>query len=225
VFALSFALGLLLLDLSGAARGEVARVWAFLVPLPLLASVGRLPRRRVLFIVLVSLLSLHLFVANIFVRYIGTDLSDPPAPPAAARSVAPDARLATWEEGISLQSAQVPTVVTSGQPLTVHATWTTSRQVNRPYTVFVHLYDPQGTLVTQRDVMPLEGRWPTTCWRPGESLEDSYTMVVPDSAEMGSYRLLLGLYWLPSGERLTLDGQSAQTVDIGTTQVRETSEN
>jgi hypothetical protein len=226
VMALSFFLGLLVLDLSGAARGEVARVWAFLVPLPLLVAVSRLPRRRALFIVLIALFSLHLFVANIFIRFIGTDLTDPPAPPpTVVQSADRDAQIATWEGEISLLFAQTPATVTRGQSLTVRTTWMTSRQVNRPYTVFVHLYDRSGNLATQWDTMPLQGRWPTTCWQPGKNFEDSYTMTVPESSEAGNYRVYLGMYWLPTGERLSLSGQNATTIDLGTVQVTATSEN
>lgn len=216
ILALAFLLGLLALDLSGTARGEVARVWAFMLPLPVLVAVSRLNGRRLVFLGLMALTGLNLFVANVFVRYVGTDLTDPPVEPAPVVEAAPaEAWLATWSGGISLQTAQVPAAVVAGQPLTVRTVWTTARQVNRPYTVFLHLYDPGGNLVTNIDGMPLQGRWPTTCWRPGESFEDSYTLTVPDSLPPATYRLRLGLYWLLTGERLPIDagGMNAPGTD------------
>jgi hypothetical protein len=220
VLAFAFLLGLFLLDLSGTARGEVARVWAFMLPLPVLVAVSRLNGRRFVFLGLMVLASLNLFVANIFVRYVGTDLIDPPVPPPlAVQVVPPEAWLATWSGGISLQAVQAPTTVVAGQPLTMRTVWTTAQQVNRPYTVFLHLYDLGGNLVTNTDGMPLQGHWPTTCWRPGQSFEDSYTLVVPDSLLPATYRLKLGLYWLTTGERLSINGQSVDALDLGTIEV------
>ena len=230
VLALSFLVGLLVLDLSGAARGEVARVWAFMLPLPLLIAVYRMPptaagrRRGIVFPALIVLLSVQLFVTNIFVRYIGTDLIDPPTPP-PQRIV--DAGWtpwqATWEGGIALQGVQAPQVVAAGQPVAVGAIWTTAQRVHRPYTAFVHMFDESGQLVAQRDAMHLEGGWPTTCWRPGESFEDRYTLVQLQPLEPGLHRVEVGLYWLPSGERLPVTGQGAQphqAVAIGTIEVK-----
>jgi hypothetical protein len=224
VLALSFLVGLLVLDLSGAARGEVARVWAFMLPMPLLIAAYRLPRRGLVFPALIVLLSTQLFVTNMFVRYIGTDLLDPPSPPARATV---DAKWtpwqATWEKGIALRGVQVPREMIANQPVSVGAIWSTSRRIHRPYTAFVHMLDERGQLVAQRDVMHLEGGWPTTCWRPGEPFEDRYTLVQLQPFEPGPHRVEVGLYWLPSGERLPVTGQGAQpnqAVVIGTIEVK-----
>jgi hypothetical protein len=222
--ALSFVLGLLVLDLANVSRGEVARVWACLLPLPLLVAAHRLPQHRFAFLGLTVLLSAQLFVTNIYVRYIGTDLSDPPSPPPAAQMDAESWTpwQASWEPGISLQAIRVPTRVVSDGPIAVDATWTTSRHIRQPYTIFVHLYDPQDKLAAQRDIMPLDGGWPTTCWQPRESFEDHYELVTLYPLTAGLYRLELGIYWLPSGERLPVQGQGAQpsrTVNLGTIQV------
>jgi hypothetical protein len=172
---------------------------------------------------LIALLSLQLFVSNIYVRYIGTDLLDPPAPPPEA-AVSPEATpwWATWQGGIALRAVQVPETVAADQPIAIRTIWTTSQQIHRPYTAFVHMLDPQGELVAQWDAMPVDGGWPTTCWRPGESFEDSYTLVVLKPLAPGIHRLEVGFYWLPSGERLPVSGQGAQpdrSVDIGTIEV------
>jgi hypothetical protein len=222
LLAITFLLGLLVLDLSGTARGEVARVWAFLVPLPMLVAVGRLSRRRFVYVSLLSLLALHLFVNNVFIRYIGTDLTDPPTPPPeAAEAMDPETWLATWEGGISLESARVPETAVDGQPVIIGTTWTTSRQLTRAYTVFLHLHDGGGKLVAQGDAMPLQGEWPTTCWDPGQHFDDSYSLVIFEPLRTGTYRATMGIYYLPTGERLSISGQDAQTIDLGTIQVIE----
>jgi hypothetical protein len=194
-----------------------------LLPLPVLIAVSHLPRRRFVFLSLTATLALQLFVTNIFVRYIGTDLTDPPAPPPAI-ALRQDATppYATWEGGISLRSVSIPAAVGSDRSIAINAIWTTSQRINRPYTIFVHLYDAQGNLVAQRDTMPMNGRWPTTCWRAGDSFQDRYTLVAPDTAQAGAYRVALGFYWLSTGERLPVSGQGpggSRSVDIGTLEI------
>jgi hypothetical protein len=210
--ALSFLLGLLALDLGGFARGEVARVWAFMLPLALLVAVSRLPRRGVAFLGAVALLSGQLFVTNVYVRYIGTDLHDPPDAPPPARPAGEGWTPweATWEPGLSLQAVRLPGAVSTDGPISVGAVWTASQPIRRPYTLFVHMYDADGELVAQRDVMPLNGAWPTSCWQPGATLEGRYELVLLRPLKPGVYRLELGFYWLPSGERLPVQGQGAE---------------
>jgi hypothetical protein len=222
--ALAFVLGLLGMDLAGVARGEVARVWAFLLPLPLLVAVRRLPRKRGVFLSMVIMLSAQLFVSNVYVRYIGTDLSDPPLPPPAAQTLNETwtPLPATWEPGITLQAVQVPAFASKESVISIGTVWSTSRRVRRPYTVFVHMYDAQGELAAQRDVMPLNGGWPTSCWQPEASFEDRYELVHLAPLAPGRYRLELGLYWLPSGERVPVEGKNVQpgrTVRLGTIRV------
>jgi hypothetical protein len=218
--SLSFLLSLLAMEGAGVSRGEVARVWAFLLPLPLLVAVSRLPKQRFAFLSTTALLGAQLFVTNIYVRYIGTDLSDPPSPPPAAQI--DQERWASWEahweQGPKLQGVQMPSRVSEGNPIAVSAVWTTDQCIRRPYTVFVHLYDVQGRLVAQRDTMHQDGSWPTPCWRPGESFEDRYVLAPLAPISPGVYRLEVGLYWLPTGERLRVQGQGAQpgrTIQLG----------
>jgi hypothetical protein len=108
-----------------------------------------------------------------------------------------------------------------GQAIEVSVTWSTDRQINLPYTIFVHLTDPQGKLVAQADGMPLDGNWPTTCWKPGQAFNDHYTLVIPHTPE-DTYQVQIGIYWLSTGERLPVVGPSAdeaQRVTIGTVTV------
>jgi hypothetical protein len=67
------------------------------------------------------------------------------------------------------------------------------------YTVFVHLLDEAGQLVAGSDAPP---GYPTSIWSPGEIIPDEHTMPTP--LPPGPYRLAIGLYHQPSGERLTL---------------------
>jgi hypothetical protein len=66
------------------------------------------------------------------------------------------------------------------------------------YTVFVHLLDEQGRLVTQADGPPANNAYPTSLWEAGEIIVDERTLFPGP----GTYTLQVGLYHPPSGERL-----------------------
>jgi hypothetical protein len=58
----------------------------------------------------------------------------------------------------------------------------------------VHLVDAAGNKVAQRDVPPLEGRRPTSAWKPGDLVRDDQDLFVPETVAPGTYRLLAGMY-------------------------------
>jgi hypothetical protein len=84
-----------------------------------------------------------------------------------------------------------------GQRLTLF--WQAQDQPRQDYTVFVHALNPDGTCCAwQTDAMPRGGAYPTTRWRPGEVVTDSFTISVPP----GEYPLEIGLYVAETGQRL-----------------------
>jgi len=220
VLALSFGLGLILLDLSGTSQGEVARVWAFLLPLALLIAVPRAKRNRPAFLGIAILLALQVFVSNLFLKPVGTGMivlpGPPPGPPPTATP------LAEWENGILLHEAHLPATVAAGQTATVELVWGTARSIDVPYTVFVHVLDASGQLVAQADGLPRDGAWLTTCWQPGHTFIDTRAVLLPADLPPGEYTLYTGLYWLPTGERALLrDGVApADSARLGELTVR-----
>lgn len=89
--------------------------------------------------------------------------------------------------------------------LTLDLHWRVDGALGGDYTTFVHGLDAEGTLVAQGDGPPLEGRYPTSLWRPGQHLSDQYVMAADDSITA----LAVGLYLPTTGDRLpiTRDGQ------------------
>ena len=203
ILAATFVIGLLVLNISGTSRGETARVWAFLLPLVLLISVRYIPREGIVYSGLVILLVLQIFISNIFLRPVGTGLTNPPPSP-VEDTQRTDGIVASWIDGPILHDVTFPDSIETGQAIRIGATWSTSEQIEQPYTIFVHLLDDQDQLVAQFDGMPLNGQWPTTCWRSGSKFADHYEIDPPADLPAQSYDLKLGLYWLPSGERLPI---------------------
>ncbi len=73
------------------------------------------------------------------------------------------------------------------------------------YTVFVQVLNPDGTCcVWQQDTMPQSDAYPTSRWRPGEFVVDSYAIELPDDLPPGEYPLQVGLYLPETGTRLVV---------------------
>ena len=90
--------------------------------------------------------------------------------------------------------------------------WSADARLDSDYTVFVHLVGAEGddAAIAQGDASPLGGRWPTSLWLPGMTLDDVHTIALPEDLAAGSYHLLVGLYDPATGERLRLpDGRDA----------------
>jgi hypothetical protein len=71
------------------------------------------------------------------------------------------------------------------------------------YTTFVHVRDSKGEVVAQKDQLPLDGAYPTSLWVPGEIIADQISVPLPANL-VGTYELVVGLYDLKSGARLTV---------------------
>lgn len=93
--------------------------------------------------------------------------------------------------------------------------WHTRRPVDYDAVVFAHVLDADGTLVTQADRMPLDGRFPTSAWVPDMVLTDTLELSVP-VAYTGPLRLRLGMYRWPSLERLPITDQRGVLQNDGT---------
>jgi hypothetical protein len=95
--------------------------------------------------------------------------------------------------------------------------WKAVETIPEDYTVFVQILDESGMLVAQRDNQPVEGTYPTSIWKTGAIIPDSYLVPIPTQLLSGDYRLIAGMYLYPSLERLPVvqDGQSGKDfVDV-----------
>lgn len=211
---LGFGVGLVLLDLSGVARGEVARVWLFLTPFAAIAAAYGLSHfyRDLRGVALIALLlAAQLLVFNAFLRVVTTGLEDPPArepvfsPPPIASPLEADLGSRIRLLGYDVESRQIQ----PGETIDLTLYWQPTAPLSRTYTVFTHLMGPEGQLAAQQDNMPVRGTLPTTCWVPGEVIIDPYDITVGPEVEPGDYSLETGLYILETGKRLPVRGSEA----------------
>jgi hypothetical protein len=103
-----------------------------------------------------------------------------------------------------------PTETEPGDTVLVQLAWSAGTPTDRPYKVFLHLLDSNGTLIAQRDGEPVGGSRPTTGWGPGEMIVDRYGLAIPSELPPGKYLLRLGLYDMSDpGTRLIVNGEDS----------------
>ena len=76
--------------------------------------------------------------------------------------------------------------------------WQVMAPMEQDYTVFVHVLNADGVRVTQHDAPPGDRSFPTSTWLPGDVILDLHPLELP----AGEYRLLIGVYHQPTGQRL-----------------------
>ena len=110
-----------------------------------------------------------------------------------------------FDEKFELRYAFVEAEET-GSPL-VNLYWTALE--NRPSvdaTIFVHAVNEQGSVLSQSDIRPWHGRYPTHIWDAGEVVLTQHRLELPS---LDGIRLLVGMYTQPDFARLpaTLKGE------------------
>lgn len=81
-----------------------------------------------------------------------------------------------------------------GDSLRVELYWQASQPAGADLTSFVQLLAGNDEKLAQSDQQPGGVFYPSSLWRPGETLLDRHELTIPSSAAPGPYRLLVGLY-------------------------------
>lgn len=105
-----------------------------------------------------------------------------------------------------------PKEVQPGDTAYVTVRWQTLSEMDRDWSVFVHLNDPVADIpVAQRDMYPGQGLVATRLLAQGDRLTDRYALHIPEAAlAPADLTLAVGLYDYKTGERLAApDGSDA----------------
>jgi 4-amino-4-deoxy-L-arabinose transferase-like glycosyltransferase len=98
-----------------------------------------------------------------------------------------------------------------GESVEVTLYWQSLAEMDRDYTVFVHLLDENDLVIAQRDTYPGLGTYPTRLWRVGDAFADRYVLTLPPTVFTPcTGRFEVGLYDFSSGERLLVTGPDEQ---------------
>lgn len=92
-----------------------------------------------------------------------------------------------------------------GDSLQLDLAWNIREATPDDLTVFVHLYGPDGHLMSQDDGYPLRGLSPFWLWDSGQVLRDRRTLTFPADSPSGSYAVAVGLYDPETGHRLSAE--------------------
>jgi 4-amino-4-deoxy-L-arabinose transferase-like glycosyltransferase len=98
-----------------------------------------------------------------------------------------------------------------GESVEVTLYWQSLAEMDKDYTVFVHLLDENDLVIAQRDTYPGLGTYPTRLWRVGDAFADRYVLNLPATVFAPcTARFEVGLYDFASGERLAATGADGQ---------------
>lgn len=124
-----------------------------------------------------------------------------------------------WADSIRLLGTKVePTFLTDGpeNELTMTACWRAEDQIDRDYTFFVHLLDPDLNPLGQRDMHPGLGNFPTSMWQTGDVFCDKYRIpIVEDVLRSPTVaNVEIGFYESKPNQRLPAQTGQGQTLDF-----------
>ncbi len=196
----------LALNFSGVVRGEVGRMWLPWMPIVVLGAVLWLAEKRDTrgYSLLAGLMALQCLWMTLFLRVSPTGMPSyaprQPGNPAVATPLQ-----VTFEQDIQLVGYAVESAQTMpGGTVDLTLYWQTRTRPDLPYTVFAHLTNAGGALQAQNDGMPAGNTLPTSCWLPGEVVEDLRPIEIPADTPPGAYTVQVGLYYLPTLTRLPI---------------------
>jgi hypothetical protein len=93
--------------------------------------------------------------------------------------------------------------------------WQAEERLDKSYTSFVQMLDPEGKVQAQADAVPQNGGYLTNWWLPGEIVVDAIRLeLAPDAPRDVPYRLVAGWYDAATGVRLPLSGASQDFFEL-----------
>jgi hypothetical protein len=72
--------------------------------------------------------------------------------------------------------------------------WWATTTPSQSYTVFTHVLDDEGKLVSGHDSLPADGTAPTETWETGRVYVDVHLIPLPEDLTPGLYRVVAGMY-------------------------------
>lgn len=92
--------------------------------------------------------------------------------------------------------------ISPGQLLEMAQIWQTDQPLDANFTITTQLLNGENSVIAQNDAVPQNGGAPTVTWTPGEFIENTVALAVPNELGKAPYRLLIALYLPETGERL-----------------------
>jgi hypothetical protein len=101
--------------------------------------------------------------------------------------------------------------------------WEALSEMDLNYSVTTQVLGEADTKWAQKDSWPRGGDAPTSTWKVGQLIEDTYELMVSEDAPGGTYDLQVGVYSGETGENLPVLGEGghveAARVQLGKVRV------
>jgi hypothetical protein len=211
LLGLVLLISMVILTISGTARGETGRVWLLFSPFLLIPALDGLSRfnnspvHNWLVISIAQGLLMVVIVACLDV--VGTNFTVPPSPPQVAVSHDVDATFSTSTLGNAFRLVGWEAQYEDGK-VHLRLRWEGLSQVTIPYWFTAILVEPDGQTMSFDPWQPGgETRYPTTCWLPGRFIGDEISFPLPDIAPKGNWWISLAVY----GDTGSSDGRLTVT--------------
>jgi uncharacterized membrane protein (UPF0136 family) len=217
--ALALWLSIVVLVLSGTARGETARVWSFFTPFVLLSAAGFL-REHHRWAVWAGTAALFVALTTTWDVFDAIDMK--PLPDAPVMIADMQAANAVYDKTFMLDGWRA-TVTDNGIELGLN--WQVTERATTPYWFSALWVGPDGTVAPESVIWQGgQTNYPTTCWGPGQLIGDQITLPLPTNAPDGDYWLSLAMFATKDApqDRLPVtlaDGTSGDQVGLGPVRV------
>ena len=107
------------------------------------------------------------------------------------------------------------TTIQAGTRLWVTLYWEALQDMDRDYSVFVHLVDDRGMTIAQHDSWPDAGNDPTSGWQVAQPRRDAHPLDLPMALlAQGPCRIQVGLYDHATGQRVPLNTRDGGAADL-----------
>jgi hypothetical protein len=223
--AITLGVTLIIIVLSGTARGETGRLWLFFMPLVLLVVADILvqlpPRLRY---GLVACQVIWLLILFAILPTTGRGYAAPPSYEDIAFSPGNGNVVSTAVDFDGLLQLDGYSVEYDNleNAFIVDLHWSEKQQLAVPYFFSALLVAPDGAVLPAKDWQPFDYQYPTTCWQnDGVPLIDRISLPLGENSEVGEYWLSLSIFQISSeGEVMRLpvklpDGGQDTQVGLG----------
>ncbi len=103
--------------------------------------------------------------------------------------------------------------VRAGESVLLTLWWQALGEMDRDYTVFVHVVGEDDRIWAQEDRLLQHGDYPTSGWLVGETVRAEHELELPPDTPTGEYTVNIGIYFWETGERLPVRDENGQSLD------------
>lgn len=210
---------LVIVDLSGTARGETGRIWLFFAPIWVLMAVDVVvtlaPRQQIAFL---ALQAVYLLAIIAFWRGADHAALTKPIRVADAATTPTYPVLASFERNGDRLTFVGLDVEARPDTVTLNLYWQANTPIRDAYVLTLLGIAPDGSTLPGYEWNPRGWDFPPACWKPGQTFVDGVTLPLGDAAQPGDWLFSLAIVDAFTHEpmRVTLpDGTAGMQVGIG----------